>query len=262
MRFSRLFFPFTGNKVRFRTSLAVPLLFLVSCVTPVAGGLSEEDAKRVIVALERNNVDTSKEPDPAVEAHFQVMVSREEVARAASILQDEELPPRATLGVLDAVGKSSLVPSSLVEHAQYIAGMAGDLERTLLSIDGIIAARVHLSVPAPNPMEDKPAQPPSASVLIKYRGATPPLEGTSVQSLIAGAIAGLRSDDVTVILVPRPHLPMNQNRQMAHFGPLSVTRSSLPFLRYTSLGLLVTSFALLFVLGRMWQQLRKLQLKN
>ena len=56
--------------------------------------------------------------------------------------------------MLDAVGKGSLVPSEAAEHAQLVAAIAGELERSLEGIDGVLTARVHLNVPAPSPLRD------------------------------------------------------------------------------------------------------------
>ena len=136
-----------------RLALALAL-GAAGCAVPVAQGLGEEDADRVIVALERVGVDTAKEADPVAEGKFRVVVSREEAARAIATLREEELPPRASPSMLDALGKSALVPSSAVEHAQYLTGLSGELERTLSAVDGVVSARVHVSVPQPNPFGD------------------------------------------------------------------------------------------------------------
>ncbi|HEU4409652.1 MAG TPA: hypothetical protein VFS43_30635 [Polyangiaceae bacterium] len=230
---------------------------LAGCQAPVAAGLSEDEANRVVVALDRGGVETAKEADPQAEGRFRVLVPREDAARAVAVLRDEELPPRAAPGVLDALGKSSLVPSAMAERAQYVAGLAGDLERTLGAIDGVIAARVHLSVPEPGPLGDKPASAATASVLLKYRGANPPVDVAAVQHLVAGAVAGLRVPDVAVVLLPRPAAPSPPERQLAHVGPLAVTRGTMPYLRGLVALTLAVNLALLASLGTLWARLRR-----
>ena len=100
-------------------------LLLAACSAPVATSLLEDDANRVVLALNRAGVHGEKEVDPTAEGRFRVLVNHDEVSHAVAVLHEEELPPRPSPGVLDAVGKSSLVPSAAVEHAQYIAGLAG-----------------------------------------------------------------------------------------------------------------------------------------
>lgn len=238
-------------------ALALFAVAAAGCQAPVAAGLSEDEANRVVVALDRGGVETAKEADPQTEGRFRVLVPREDAARAVSVLRDEELPPRPAPGVLDALGKSSLVPSAMAERAQYVAGLSGDLERTLGAIDGVITARVHLSVPEPGPLGDKPPSASTASVLLKYRGANPPVDVAAVQHLVAGAVAGMRVQDVAVVLLPRPSAPAPPERQLAHFGPLAVTRGTMPYLRALVALTLVVNLALLASLGTLWARLRR-----
>lgn len=203
------------------------LLFALGCSAPIAGGLDDSEANRVVVALEHARVEATKEPDPGAEGKWRVDVARDEVPHALSVLRDEELPRSPPPGVLDAVGKGSLVPSEAAEHAQLIAGMAGDLERSLEGVDGVLTARVHLNVPAPNPLRDIAAPHGSASVLLEHRGSTPPLSADSVQRLVAGGVAGLLPTDVAVVMVSRPAPPIASGSELGHVGPIAVARASM-----------------------------------
>ena len=77
----------------------------------------------MVVALDHAGVDGVKEVDPTSEGRWRVNVPRDEVAQSLIVLREEELPRTSPLGVLDAVGKGSLVPSEAAEHAQLAAGM-------------------------------------------------------------------------------------------------------------------------------------------
>ena len=143
-----------GAAARRRGSLRLVLSLapvLAGCTAPVAGALDDAEASRVVVALDQAGIDGAKEPDPAAENKWRVEVAREDVPRALAVMREEELPRTMPAGVLDAVGKGSLVPSEAAEHAQLVAGMAGDLARTLEGIDGVLSARVHLNVPVASP---------------------------------------------------------------------------------------------------------------
>jgi type III secretion protein J len=216
-----------------------------ACAVPVEANLDDNEANRVFVALDRAGIEVVKEPDPGVEGKWRLSVAREDVAGALSILRDEGLPRRESAGILDSVGKgSSLVPSEAAEHAQLVAGTASELERSLLSLEGIFDARVHLSVPAPPPLSDRAVPPGTASVLLEYRGATPPLSADSVQRLVAGAVAGLLAADVNVVMVSRTAPAHQQGGDLAHVGPISVARTSVQKL-HAALAALVALVALL-----------------
>jgi type III secretion protein J len=212
-------------------------LGLAGCSAPVAAALDDSEASRVVVALERANIDSTKEPDPASEGKWRVDVGRDDVPRALVVMREEELPRTAPAGVLDALGKGSLVPSEAAEHAQLVAGTAGDLERSLEDIDGILRARVHLNVPSPSPLRDLVSPRGSASVLVEYRGSTPPLSAESVQRLVAGGVAGLLPGDVAVVMISRPAPAAVAAGELGHVGPIAVARRSLRELQGALVGL-------------------------
>jgi type III secretion protein J len=201
---------------------------LFGCSVPVAGGLDDTEANRVFVALDRGNVDATKEQDPAGDGKWRVNVARDDLPRALSLMRGEDLPRRDLPGVVDAVGKGSLVPSEAVEHAQLVAGIAGELERSLEGIDGVLTARVHLNVPAPNPLRDTAPARGTAAVLLEHRGAIPPLSADAIQRLVAGGVAGLLPTDVAVVMVAR-NTPsgFEGGDGFAHVGPIAVTRASM-----------------------------------
>ncbi len=214
----------------------VLLLVLSGCTAPVAAGLDEGDANRVLMALDRANIEATKESDS--EGRFRVDVGRGEVAMALRALHDEELPRAKPPGIFEALGKPTLVPSAAEEHARLMAGLAGELERTLEGTDGVLRARVHLSVPVREVFREVP-QTVSASVLLEHRGATSPLAADSVERVIAGAVSGLHPSDVAVVLVSRPVAPLRNWElssapalgHVGHVGPIVVARGSVRLLQ-------------------------------
>jgi type III secretion protein J len=216
-----------------RCLLAVLLAFIAGCSVPVAADLQENDANRIIVALEAGGIGAQKQNDPANDGRWQVMVARADTSTAVRVMQSEGLPPPESPGVLEALGEPSLVPSRTSERAKLIAGTAGELERSLRAVDGVLSARVHLAVPVRDAWSQQPAskgEGPTAAVLLRYRGAQAPLSADDVRRLVAGAVPGLSPDRVSVVATtaapPPPDSPA-----LSHFGPLAVTRSSLTPLR-------------------------------
>lgn len=218
----------------------------LGCAVPVAAALDEPDANRVVVALDQAGIDASKEADPQAEGKFKVMVPRDDAARALATMRDEELPRAKTRGLLDAADRGQLVPSQAAEHAQLVAGLSGELERTLGAIDGVLAARVHLNLPPRDALRDAPHPKATASVLVEHRGATPPVAPESIQRLVAGGAPGLAPNDVAVIFTSRASRPAAAARaDLAHVGPITVARSSVLTLKgaLAALVVLVLGFA-------------------
>lgn len=250
-----------GRTVRVRNRAAawasLLSLWFVGCSVPVAGGLDERDANLVADALNRSGIEATKQLDPGTEGRYQVLVARGETGPAIATLREYDLPPRHAPGVIDAVGKGALVPSPLAEHAQYVAGLAGDLERSIASIDGVLGARVHLSIPPNDPLSGKPERKPTASVLLRHRGATPPVGDDQLRHLVAGAVSGLTIEDVTVVTVSRPEATALPSREMAQIGPISVTRASAHWLRGVLGATVVLLVALAATILALWIRMRR-----
>ena len=200
--------------------------FLAGCSVPVAVGLDEADANRVVMALDHAGVDATKDVDPSAEGKFRIDVARDDAPRALAAMSDEELPRPKSKGVLEALDKGQLVPSQKAEHAQLVSGLAGDLERTLTSVDGVLSARVHLNVPEQNPLHDGAPERATASVLIEHRGTNPPMAENAIQRLVAGGVRGLLAENVAVVMVARPPRPAVKESGLAHVGPIAVARGS------------------------------------
>ncbi|MBX3230883.1 MAG: hypothetical protein KIT84_40615 [Labilithrix sp.] len=245
---------------RFQALRLVLLAALASgCAVPVAAALDEPDANRVIVALDQSGIDAAKEADPTTEGKFRVTVSRDDVGRALSVMREEELPRPKSKGVLEAADKGQLVPSQQAEHAQIVAGLAGELEKTLGSVDGVLAARVHLVVPPREPLRDGPPPKATASVLVEHRGSTPPLAPESIQRLVAGGAPGVVPADVAVVFVARPARGAAGRTDLAHVGPITVARGSMTTLKIAFAGLVAIVLALAAATLVLWTKMAQLR---
>ncbi len=235
-------------------------LWLLGCTTPVATGLADADANRVVVALETAGIAADKSPDAQVEGHWVVTVGHDDAASALAVLTRENLPPPASPGVLDTLDRGSIVPSRASEHAKVIAGTAGDLERSLSSVSGIVSARIHLAVAPKDSLATGSEQTtPTASVLLRHRGATPPIAEGEIRRLVAGAVPGLDPDDVAVVSTPAPQVERLPERDLARFGPITTTRSSLGWARAIAAGVILLLLVLVGAVVSLWTRLRRVQ---
>ncbi len=239
-------------------SLALSALLLAACNVPIAVGLDENDANHAVVALEKSGVAADKERDPESEGHWRISVARDDASSAAGVLSAESLPPPASPGVLDTLGQGSIVPSQTSEQAKFVAGVSGELERSLRSLDGVVSVRVHLAVPVQDALmpSESPAL-PSASVLLRHRGAAPPIAIADVQRLVAGAVPGLTPAQVSVVASPVPPNTRPPERELSRFGPVTVTRGSVFPLRSIVGGAVLLNLGLLGALLLFWSRARR-----
>jgi type III secretion protein J len=245
-----------GSKV---SRLMLPLLLgSAGCTTAVASDLPENEANRAVVALEARGLSSEKERDPETENRFRVTVARDEAGAAAAVLAQESVPSRENPGVLQSLGSGSMVPSRLAEHARLLSGISGELEQSLQAVDGVVSARVHLAAPERSPLQpEAEALKPSASVLIRHRGAAPPLASTEIQRLVAGAVPGLQAEAVSVVASPAPLAARPLERELRRIGPITVTRASLTPLRAVAAGAVLLNLALLAAVLLLWSKVRR-----
>lgn len=234
------------------------VLACAACAVPVANDLDEPTANRVVAALGRNGVAADKQRDPDKEGRFSVDVGSGDASFALSVMAREELPRAATPGLSETLGQSSFIPSRSDERARLLVGTATELERSLLGVDGVISARVHLAVPVTDPLDaTAPAQPPTASVLIKHGGALSPISPDDVSQLVAGAVQGLAADHVTVLLKAVAEPVERTSTELVRLGPLTTTRSSLPYLRWMIACVAALNVSMVALLFALWVRTRR-----
>jgi type III secretion protein J len=166
--------------------------------------LTERQANEMVAALRAAHIDAEKQVQ---EGHFTVLTDSGDFARAVQVLNAQGLPRES----FDSMGKvfkrEGFVSSPLEEHARLLHAMSQEISNTLGNIDGVVTARVHLVVPARNPLADKP-QPAAASVFIKHRPDRDLSQQVAqIKALVVNSVEGLSYDNVTVALFPADALP-------------------------------------------------------
>ena len=211
--------------------LALAAFALFACDLELVHDLSEHEANRVVAELGKKNIGSRKSLDPNSEGRFQVAVASDDISSALDALRAKGIPAKEVPGLLESMGESGLVPSRASEHARFVQGTAGELERTLYDLEGVVTARVHLALPTPDPLAiDEDTRQTTASVLVRHRGASPPVTASDLQRLIAGAVSGLKPEGVSTVFVPITADSPTADA-LSQLGPIAVTKSSAGSLR-------------------------------
>jgi len=83
---------------------------------------------------------------------------------------------------------------------RYIYAISQELSQTLRNVDGVVSARVHVVIPANDPLSEK-IRPSSAAVFIKHRPDVDlRLLAPAVKDMVAHSIEGLTHDQVSLSL--------------------------------------------------------------
>ncbi|MDX8454241.1 flagellar basal-body MS-ring/collar protein FliF [Mesorhizobium sp. VK9D] len=127
-----------------------------------------------------------------------VLVPAGTTAQARMLLAEKGLPTSANAGyeLFDNVGSLGL--TSFMQQITRVRALEGEIARTIQSISGVKAARVHI-VMSERANFRRDEQQPSASVVIRYAGSDAEKSAMSIRHLVAAAVPGLSADKVTVL---------------------------------------------------------------
>lgn len=156
-------------------------------------GLTPQDSSRIGAALKEEGVGFDVSADGT-----KVLVQRGQSARARMLLAERGLPSSATAGyeLFDKLGPIGL--TSFMQEVTRVRVLEGELARTIQTMRGIKAARVHIVLPDGGSFR-RNRQPPSASVVIKTETVGDTSAAAAIRHLVAAAIPGMALDQVSIM---------------------------------------------------------------
>lgn len=220
-----------------------------ACSTDILHGLDERSANDATAALERAGIGAEKVADEGASsgASYTIRVAHGDGTRAVDLLRALGLPHEKRRGFTETYGQPSLIPTPSEERARYLDATAGEIERTLETVDGVVSARVHLVLEETDPLavDSKPTSAARAAVLLKARPGATPIAVADVQKLVAGSVAGLDAAAVGVVITAAADPGEASAAALAPLGPLRITPGTRPLL----IGALVVALLLLALLA-------------
>lgn len=180
--------------------LVLALFFGLSAIMapsfePLYNNLSLSGAGRVVAALEQEGFTVHLDSSGTV-----VSVPQEDVARARMALAEKGLPDEGAPGWEIFDNASGLGMNSFMQQVSRLRALEGELARSIQTINGIDAARVHLVLPDREAFSRTRPE-PSASVIVRGR-ATQEIgrrQALAIRALVASAVPDLSPSRVTVL---------------------------------------------------------------
>jgi len=162
-------------------------------MTTLFTDLSVEDSSSIIKELERQGIPFEMRNDGAI-----LMVPKDKVTRLRMKLAEGGLPKGGGVGYEIFDKSETLGSTSFVQNINRLRALEGELARTIRAIDRIQAARVHLVLPE-RPLFSREAPEPSASIVLRVRGALEPQQVRAIRHLVASAVSGLKPQRVSIV---------------------------------------------------------------
>ncbi|SNT10423.1 type III secretion protein J [Noviherbaspirillum humi] len=204
------------DPIRQCLSWVLLLALLCGCSKQLYEDLSEQDANQIVSVLRMEGIDSDKVQQK--DKRWIVKVPDSEFARAVVLMKEKNLPAFGYEGLSKMFKKDSLLVTPLEERARLMLAVSQELERTLRYIDGVLDARVHVVIPVPNQLSDKP-QPSSASVFIKVRhGVDLQPELPKIRAIVLHGVEGLQPDALSISLFSASPSETSKNAETREGG--------------------------------------------
>ena len=155
--------------------------------------LSPAEAGRMVESLEQAGIRSRTDM-----AGTAVSVPGEDMARARMLLAGAGLPNDGTPGWEIFDEASGLGMNTFMQRVNRARAMEGELARSIQTIDGVEAARVHLVLPEREPFSRERPR-PSASVIVRGSRQVGVRQARAIRSLVASAVPDLAPAQVTVL---------------------------------------------------------------
>ncbi len=191
-----------------RQILAAAVVVLLLCAVLTAGyfiflrkpyavlftNLRTMDAATIVAELDKKKI-----PYRLADGGATIRVPQEVVDATRLDVMSGDLPLKGTVG-FELFNKSDMGLTEFAQRINYQRALQGELERTIMSLDTVDAARVHLSITEPTIFRDD-RRPPKASVTVTPRPGRTLAADTvrGVQRLVAAAVPDLSPSDVVVL---------------------------------------------------------------
>ncbi len=193
---------------RFKPILLAFLVLGLSACGEIAlhHNLTESEADKVLVLLDRNGIDASKKKNlEGQDISWTIMVSKAESSAARRLLVDNNLPARPELGLSGVYKEKGLIPTPDEQRARFLLALKGEVVNALRKIPGVHEVGVVLNVPQEKELQfgENEVIRPSASVVLRLADPSlmqNDLTEEKVKRFVANAIPDMQPNDVIVII--------------------------------------------------------------
>lgn len=156
--------------------------------------LSPEDASKIVDRLKEKSI-----PYVLEDGGKSIQVPKQQIYDLRLTFAGEGLPQSSIIGY-EIFDRTNLGVSDFVQKINYRRAIEGELARTILQLEEVEGARIHIVVPqkALFKEDEKPA---TASVVLKLKSGRPLRRETiqGIQHLVSSSIEGLETSNVSII---------------------------------------------------------------
>lgn len=176
-------------------------VFLVGCKQDVLlKGLDQQQANEVIALLLRNNIKVDK--NEIKKEGYSLSVSSQDFSASVDLMNTYGLPRPPAIDIAQMFPADALVSSPRAEKARLYSGIEQRLEHSLLSISGVVSARVHVSYDMRSTDGDRKRSAVHLSTLLNHDNSITDttLLISDVKRFLKNSFEDVNYDNISVVL--------------------------------------------------------------
>ncbi|PKG39539.1 flagellar basal-body MS-ring/collar protein FliF [Psychromonas sp. Urea-02u-13] len=149
----------------------------------------------IINVLEAEGISYKMQPETGV-----ILVEDGRVSEIRMLLAAKGIKAELPEGLTILNKESTLGTSQFIEKARYNHGLEGELAKTIMSLNAINKARVHLAIPKENLFVGRSKTKATASVYLDVKGGESLSDAQilSIVNLVAGSVNNLQPESISV----------------------------------------------------------------
>src|SRR5579875_1069967 len=157
--------------------------------------LREEDAAAIVAKLKE-----AKVPYELADRGTTIRVPAAQVSEVRLLVADAGLPQRGSGTGMELFNQPHLGMTEFAEKVNYQRALEAELARSIMRLDAVESARVHLVLPQPSLFLAQQRE-PTASVVLTLRPGRrlDPAQVMGITQLVASSVEGLKPENINVI---------------------------------------------------------------
>lgn len=160
---------------------------------PVFPGATRQDSAALVARMETLKADYRIDPQSG-----EVLVAEGDKERIRRELLEKGFPVKAAVG-FEIFDNGDFGMTEFTERINYQRALEGELARTIMALDEVSFARVHVVLPQSSLFRAASDKPKASVLLIERQGSTlDAAQVAGIQRMVASAVAGLAPEAVSV----------------------------------------------------------------
>ncbi|MBR9856999.1 MAG: flagellar M-ring protein FliF [Gammaproteobacteria bacterium] len=163
---------------------------------PLYGKQEFYDQGQIVEVLEKGEIPFQLDPQSG-----QILVEQERLGPVRMLLASQGVKASLPSGLEELAMNTGMGTSQFMETRRYRHALEGELARTIMALNWVRQARVHLAMPERTLFIGRAEQTPTASVMLDVAAGHRPdltqVEG--IVNLVAGSVPGMTNSKVSVI---------------------------------------------------------------